>query len=118
LNVLDCGSDVESKEEEDSSPVPQPHTAVQHIVQIYNLVFDDDSSSEDYYQADSPLTTGHLDNLLEIESSSEDEHSEASTEQIKAPAQGKKITVADLMRSAEACDHRTLRISCSNSNHL
>jgi hypothetical protein len=110
-------SSAETEEEEDSSPAHQPHTAIQQIAQIYDLVFDDDSSSEDY-EANPPLTSSHLDNLLGIRTSSEDEHSDEKTSnkeehsdvsinQIEAPAQGKKITVTDLMRSVAACSHPT-----------
>ena len=48
MNVLDCGSDAETEEEEDGDTLPQPHAAIQQLAQLYDLVFDDDSSSEDY----------------------------------------------------------------------
>ena len=92
---------------QDSNSAPQPHTAIQQLAQLYDLVFDDDSSSDDY-EVNPPIPSGHLDNLVDIETSSEDEHSELSITEVEAPAQGKKITVADLMRSVEACSHPIL----------
>jgi hypothetical protein len=53
-----------TEEEEDTSPAPQPPAAIQQLAQLY-LVFDDDSSSEDY-EANPPIPSGHLDICLTL----------------------------------------------------